>query len=52
MIGEPAEWAFWAVISLLTFLMVLPGLKRSLRSEPQHRPHWRRQAPLGPVLRP
>ena len=28
MFGETPEWAFWAMISLLAFVMILPALKR------------------------
>jgi len=28
MIGEPPEWAFWLIVALLAFLMLLPMLKR------------------------
>ena len=28
MIGEPPEWAFWVMVGLLAFVMLLPMLKR------------------------
>jgi hypothetical protein len=28
MIGETPEWTLWAIVGLLTFIMLLPALKR------------------------
>jgi hypothetical protein len=28
MFGDAPEWTFWALVGLLAFLMILPGLKR------------------------
>jgi len=28
MIGEPPAWAFWLILGLLAFLMLLPMLRR------------------------
>jgi len=28
MIGETPEWALWAIVGLLAFMMLLPRLKR------------------------
>jgi hypothetical protein len=28
MFGDAPEWTFWALVGLLAFLMILPGLNR------------------------